>query len=133
MCHKDSNSLNCNNNRGKLSQRGNFKRAKRKQVKTYLPTNMILRLFNASRWRCVYCGKQLNLVRDSSGYATLDHIVPMSRGGANMVRNVVPCCYDCNNSKGDKALLNFVQDCDLSLDDFASRYGEMWRFMLILK
>ncbi len=30
---------------------------------------------------------------------TMDHIVPVSRGGKSTKSNVVPCCKACNNAK----------------------------------
>ncbi|MBJ66589.1 MAG: HNH endonuclease [Gemmatimonadetes bacterium] len=30
---------------------------------------------------------------------TMDHIVPISRGGYTVKSNVVPCCKECNNQK----------------------------------
>jgi 5-methylcytosine-specific restriction protein A len=30
---------------------------------------------------------------------TMDHIVPISRGGKSIKGNVVPCCKECNNTK----------------------------------
>ena len=30
---------------------------------------------------------------------TMDHIVPISRGGKSTKGNVVPCCKECNNAK----------------------------------
>jgi 5-methylcytosine-specific restriction endonuclease McrA len=30
---------------------------------------------------------------------TMDHVVPLSRGGQSTKGNVVPCCKDCNNKK----------------------------------
>jgi 5-methylcytosine-specific restriction endonuclease McrA len=30
---------------------------------------------------------------------TLDHIVPLIRGGRSVRANMVPCCKDCNNKK----------------------------------
>ena len=32
---------------------------------------------------------------------TMDHVVPLVRGGATTRRNVVPCCHECNASKQD--------------------------------
>lgn len=44
------------------------------------------------RHRCGYCG----------GYAnTIDHVLPRSRGGQNTWENLVACCRECNNRKGD--------------------------------
>ena len=33
---------------------------------------------------------------------TLDHVVPRSRGGRSSWENLVACCYQCNNRKGDR-------------------------------
>lgn len=30
---------------------------------------------------------------------TMDHVVPLSRGGRTVKSNVVPCCKECNNQK----------------------------------
>ena len=43
---------------------------------------------------CHYCGKQFS--RDE---LTMDHIVPVSRGGTSTKGNVVPCCKQCNSDK----------------------------------
>lgn len=43
--------------------------------------------------RCGYCGKPA---------ATIDHILPRSRGGADSWENLVACCLRCNNLKGDR-------------------------------
>lgn len=45
--------------------------------------------------RCVYCGR----VADS-----LDHVVPVSKGGTNDAENLVPSCRSCNSSKGAKSV-----------------------------
>ena len=46
------------------------------------------------RGRCYYCGKSFPPHR-----LTMDHIVPLSRGGKSNKGNVVPACKDCNNKK----------------------------------
>ena len=43
---------------------------------------------------CYYCGKQI-----APKELTMDHIVPISRGGRSTKGNVVTCCKDCNNEK----------------------------------
>lgn len=44
--------------------------------------------------RCAYCGKKCKV--------TLDHVVPLSRGGANTIGNALPACKSCNSSKHSK-------------------------------
>ena len=42
--------------------------------------------------KCAYCGSEEDL--------TLDHVIPQSKGGLDITRNVVCCCKSCNQSKG---------------------------------
>ena len=46
------------------------------------------------RGRCYYCGKSF-----PPRQLTMDHIVPLSRGGKSKKGNVVTACKDCNNKK----------------------------------
>jgi len=41
--------------------------------------------------RCYYCKKKKPL--------TVDHIIPLSKGGTNFITNIVPACSHCNSSK----------------------------------
>jgi len=43
---------------------------------------------------CYYCHKEVGRVN-----LTMDHIVPLSRGGKSKKGNIVPACKDCNNKK----------------------------------
>lgn len=52
--------------------------------------------------RCVYCAEQLQLEA-----ATLDHVHPVSRGGADDVGNLVVACGPCNRMKGDMLPIEF--------------------------
>ena len=48
--------------------------------------------------KCGYCGKELF----KAGTATLDHIIPKSRGGRHTKANLLSCCRKCNNFKSDR-------------------------------
>ncbi len=43
---------------------------------------------------CWYCGEKV-------GYAnlTMDHVIPLARGGRSTKDNLVPCCHECNSKK----------------------------------
>ena len=43
---------------------------------------------------CYYCGKKFKPQE-----LTMDHIVPIARGGKSTKSNVVPACKECNNKK----------------------------------
>lgn len=44
--------------------------------------------------RCSYCEETRKL--------TIDHKLPLSRGGTNTIDNIIPACLPCNSSKRDK-------------------------------
>jgi 5-methylcytosine-specific restriction enzyme A len=60
------------------------------------------RALRKSRWwqqktstgTCWYCGQKV-------GYdnLTMDHVIPLSRGGRSTKDNLVPSCKECNNKK----------------------------------
>ena len=45
-------------------------------------------------WKCAYCNTSLDI-----STATMDHVIPLSRGGKHMPSNVVPACLACNVRK----------------------------------
>ena len=60
------------------------------------------RTLRASQWwknrkgrgTCYYCGR-----KTPPKELTMDHIVPIARGGTSRKSNVVPCCKGCNEKK----------------------------------
>ncbi len=47
-----------------------------------------------ARGICTYCQE-----RFKPSELTMDHRVPMIRGGRSTKQNLVPCCKECNNKK----------------------------------
>lgn len=46
--------------------------------------------------KCVSCNKEKPL--------TVDHVIPLSRGGSNFIYNIQPLCGSCNSKKHDKII-----------------------------
>jgi 5-methylcytosine-specific restriction endonuclease McrA len=66
--------------------------------------------------KCTYCPKQDLIIEyddmkvDNNVKATIDHIVPISKGGGVFdVKNITPCCGTCNTKKGNKTLEEFLK------------------------
>jgi 5-methylcytosine-specific restriction endonuclease McrA len=43
---------------------------------------------------CHYCGRKVGIKN-----LTMDHVIPLARGGQSTKGNLVPCCKKCNTSK----------------------------------
>lgn len=54
--------------------------------------------------RCRYCGRPVAENINSGFLLTIDHIIPVVRGGTKKPSNLVVCCRTCNNRKGDRTL-----------------------------
>lgn len=57
------------------------------------------------RWRCGICGKRVGQMTTGRRSASLDHIVPLARGGQNLYVNVQLVHLVCNWSKHDRDTL----------------------------
>ena len=53
--------------------------------------------------RCAYCRRH----ESECGKLTMEHMAPLSRGGADEIGNLVPACGWCNTSKSARSLLEF--------------------------
>jgi len=52
---------------------------------------------------CHYCGRKASFKE-----LTLDHVVPLARGGTTSPGNVVPACRECNKAKGVDTPLDLI-------------------------
>ena len=66
-------------------------------------------IFNRDGWKCQLCGKKVSKglyktkgTKRHAGAPSLDHIVPLSRGGEHTKINVQCTCYACNMKKNNK-------------------------------
>ena len=63
------------------------------QTRALSRKNILMR----DRFTCQYCLRMGN-----SADLTLDHVVPRSRNGESSWENLVACCHQCNNRKGNR-------------------------------
>jgi 5-methylcytosine-specific restriction endonuclease McrA len=63
------------------------------QTRALSRKNILMR----DRYTCQYCLRIL-----PSAELTLDHVIPRSRAGESTWENLVACCHQCNNRKGNR-------------------------------
>jgi len=56
---------------------------------------------------CPYCGVELEHDHEDGAKIAFDHVIPLSRGGADAIENLIACCSGCNASKHTKTALEF--------------------------
>ena len=57
-------------------------------------------IWHKSGGKCCHCGKEIYPGVQNS--MTVDHFIPLIKGGSNRFINLIPLCEDCNKTKDDK-------------------------------
>lgn len=83
------------------------RRARILGVLSTLTTDEWEEVVKAYNFSCHLCGHKVVLELYSPDRLSLDHIVPMSRGGVNSQDNVAPAHRRCNQSRSDMTLDEF--------------------------
>ena len=69
-----------------------------------LPRNLRTRtrLAGEQNWRCCYCERTMHLDENLpiATRASIEHVVPRSKGGNNSWNNLVAACNQCNTKRG---------------------------------
>lgn len=96
-------------NRDKINEINKAARAKRRAQKlasegTFSGRELTKLRAKAGK-KCTYCGVP--------GKMTVDHIKPLARGGANVIRNIQFVCAQCNSSKGARDPIEFANSLGL--------------------
>lgn len=67
----------------------------RRKIRLWVvPTRKLV--FSRDGFECQYCGRKVSMTT-----GTRDHVSPLSRGGPDVLSNVVTACRDCNGRKDD--------------------------------
>lgn len=108
-----------------------FTSQKKRKIKPKLRRH-ILHLFQK---RCIYCGSNSNL--------TIEHLIPVSRGGMGKRENLAVSCQSCNTDKDnathteyikrkgiDDPLIPFLKHMEPSKPEYPA---QVWRMAKILR
>ena len=73
-------------------------------------------LVRRSGGRCEYCGEQVDFTGTGDRQATIDHVLPRSQGGTDVLANLKLACKACNQDKGAQALAEWLNADDANDD-----------------
>lgn len=89
------------NNRDRIRHIGNARRVRKLNNGGSHTFEELTAKFEALGNACFYCGK--------GGPISIDHDVPISRGGSDDISNILPACKSCNSSKNAKTAKEFIE------------------------
>lgn len=69
-------------------------------------------IFQRDDYTCQFCG-----TRFAFADLTIDHLVPVSRGGLDEMTNYVSCCRSCNERKANLTLPDFADSIKIAIED----------------
>lgn len=67
----------------------------------------IIYLYEKQDKKCPYCGISFMENGELKMDINIDHIIPSSRGGKNVIENLCLSCFPCNSAKGDMTAEEF--------------------------
>lgn len=129
VCGKEFTTLNpkqvtCSTQCGK---RWNYRRKEKRLKGKIVDNNITLEaLYNRDLGVCYLCGCKCDwqdktitpegYTITGSSYPTIEHIIPLSRGGLHEWKNIRLACFKCNLAKSDSMLENlseYIEDIDI--------------------
>lgn len=75
------------------------RRARKRAAAGHATAEQVRARFSMFGNRCAYCG---------GAAESIDHVIPLARGGSNWPANLRPCCSMCNSAKRDRPLAEFL-------------------------
>ena len=89
------------------------------------------KIMKKSDYKCVWCGKKCFIGFEG----TVDHFIPLKKGGTNDMVNLVLMCKDCNQIKSSKvvptnvAAIHLKQPYLKELEDYFDSYVETYDYV----
>lgn len=68
-------------------------------VRDNVPNELRQAVFERDNYTCQYCGRSCEKAE-----LEIEHVIPISKGGNNDIRNLATACSECNRSKGARIL-----------------------------
>ena len=96
------------NNPHKIFNKSNKRRQLEGQQGNGLTKEQYFEMMEFFKWRCAYSGEYIG--NNTNPNRTVDHILPLNKGGLNEVWNCIPMHKSYNSSKQDKDMLEWYKE-----------------------
>ncbi len=73
--------------------------------RNYIPKRLRFEIYERDHNTCQYCHRTFPTEKLS-----IEHVIPVSKGGIDDVINYITVCRSCNSSKKDKSLMEFIKN-----------------------
>lgn len=97
-------SLECFKTHRRDQKHANEHRRRARQKAAFVANVYRKKVFEADQYRCHLCGKKTDKTKKvpHPKAPTIDHVVPLNRGGTHEPANCRTACFSCNSSKRDR-------------------------------
>lgn len=76
-----------------------------------IPKSLKEEVLKRDNYTCLFCNREFD-----KSELTLDHLIPLSKGGLDEMINYVSCCRECNNRKADTSLHEFASSVNILIE-----------------
>lgn len=91
----------------RCSQKNHYTNRRARKRKAFVEVVSVKRLAKWQGWKCYHCGRKIDSTKKAPHprSLTLEHLVPLSKGGEHSYANTAASCWDCNCIiKGNRAI-----------------------------
>ena len=87
-------------------------------MKSRVNPQVKLNVIRRDNFKCIYCGTG----GSQKNFLTVDHVLPLSKGGTNVQTNIACCCRECNAKKNSMLLTNFIKKYKIKINKKIDSY-----------
>ena len=71
--------------------------------------DLLPQMAERQNWRCCYCGERMDGQGDNPNAPSVEHVIPLSKGGTDAPGNLVAACRRCNSKRSSTYWLEHRQ------------------------